>query len=115
MTRLLGALVLILVIAGCGKSGKEKAAEDFVDSVNNSPKCSEVWVVGGTIPDDYEGCTDGAGALDPAFSYDCADGSTMFVHGDTPTEFWTIDGKVTTGSAADFSAAFFGKAGCKPT
>jgi hypothetical protein len=45
-----GAFVLLLSITGCGTPA--------ADSV---PVCSQVWVVGQTLPKDYEGC-DGSGA-----------------------------------------------------
>ncbi|MFW6774700.1 hypothetical protein ACOACO_10480 [Nocardioides sp. CPCC 205120] len=53
--------------AGSGASGAPADA----------PACAEVWVVGGSIPADYEGCLDEEGTLEVAETTECTDGRQL--------------------------------------
>ena len=44
MRREVGALLLLISVTACGTPSAD------------GPKCSEVWVVGHTLPKNYEGC-----------------------------------------------------------
>lgn len=46
-----GATVAVGLVACRGDGSKEVSIEDL-------PKCSDVWVAGKTLPADYEGCTE---------------------------------------------------------
>ena len=44
------------------------------ESADALPACSEVWVVGETLPTDYEGCRT-KGGIDQGAHYACTDGN----------------------------------------
>jgi hypothetical protein len=54
MKNFLLAAVLVGSLAACGDDKPEPIFDRTV-----SPSCSDVWVVGQTLPKDYEGCMDG--------------------------------------------------------
>lgn len=81
------AALLALTLAACGDdSGSPKSVGD---DEALAPKCSDVWVAGETLPEDYEGCMDGD-TLEAAASFNCEDGSSLFQYAD---DFWAFGGK----------------------
>ena len=81
-------IVLMFALSACGGGGDAKNSSDAKSSaggdaktVSDLTKCSDVWVVGKTLPADYEeGCVEGDTQLDTA-STPCADGKTsLFIH-----------------------------------
>jgi hypothetical protein len=71
----------LLMLAGC---------RDAAISRTGLPFCSDVWVVGHTVPADYQGCDDGGGRSTPR-RIDCVNGTIMFLQYD---DMWTVAGKV---------------------
>lgn len=63
----------LIALAGCGGSGTAKAD----DAGSGTPKCSDVWVDGATLPKDYDGCMSGSDMLEASVTSDCADGSQL--------------------------------------
>lgn len=99
------ALVIfsLLLVAGCGDNGSDPntgpsaaptgvvpsasatgtPGSEFLtpvpkESAEALPKCSELWVVGQTLPADYEGCRT-EGGIDQGARYPCTDGNGELV------------------------------------
>lgn len=82
------AALLALTLAACGDdSDSPKSGGDNDEAL--APKCSDVWVAGETLPEDYEGCMDGD-TLEAAASFNCGDGSSLFQYAD---DFWAFGGQ----------------------
>jgi len=78
----LAAVVLSASLTGCGgESEKEKILSRY-------PTCSDVWVVGKSLPADYEGCARG-GKIKAASTLICKDGTEISTLDD---RFWSVDG-----------------------
>ena len=94
------ALTLLLCACGGGEDAKNpsNAIEETIKQADEWPPCDEVWVVGSTLPKDYEGCTSDDGSIVPiVIAYECADGTTLtFV--DEPAAFARIGGEIKVGS-----------------
>ena len=77
----LAAFALPLLLVGCGgddeSSEPDNALEGLEQMADDAPACSDVWVAGQTLPDDYEGCTDETGMLYVATAGQCKDGSML--------------------------------------
>lgn len=112
MKTTLGALAIILAssLSACG--GDDKSDTDAQAELEDTyPLCSEVWVVGNEIDDDYEGCLlDDKDTIQAGVSIDCEDGSKFFTH-EEGGNFWTEDGVVATGDEDAYSAAY---SACQP-
>lgn len=83
-------LASLLIFTACGDGDASGT------STSGTPECSEVWVAGQTLPENYEGCTNGD-EIEAAFSYDCEDGTSLFANDDfwvrTPGEIVAMDGE----------------------
>jgi hypothetical protein len=78
-------LALGLLAGGCGSddgttsSGAEEtesSAPTDESTVPAAPACDEIWVVGGTIPANYQGCNDGADFV-PRDGVGCSSGQWL--------------------------------------
>lgn len=90
MTALLLALT---ALTSCG-------GDDSGTEVAEAPVCSEQWVEGNTLPDDYSGCqeSEGSGKI-AATGHQCEDGTTLISHEES---FWAFTGgEVQAGSNTD--------------
>lgn len=67
---------LALLVSACG-NGDEPSPEAGIDPGETTPACSDVWVDGETLPEDYEGCLENADLIAAAVFSDCADGSQL--------------------------------------
>jgi hypothetical protein len=85
------APLLALTVAACGGGGEDA---ESAGTSGVMPDCSDVWVDGETLPEDYEGCTDGD-TIAAAVTIECDSGIGTFVTyddrfhallGDTVTE-----------------------------
>ena len=51
------AAVLVVTLAGCGGGDDSDAGQpEASGAVETLPSCDETWVVGETLPADYDGC-----------------------------------------------------------
>lgn len=69
-------LILVLAFAGCSDSddgGGDGGSKDEA----GTPACSEVWVIGETLPENYEGCMEGNN-LTAVTGYECKDGGSLY-------------------------------------
>lgn len=89
MTRLVATVLLALSLTACGGGNDDKADSDPTTSApvsdapesSGTPTCSDVWVVGETLPEDYEGCEEGD-TLFASVTQDCKDGSVFTSYDD---------------------------------
>lgn len=63
----------------------------------DKPSCSEVWVVGKTLPSKYRGCESEEGVTQPSMAHGCTDGSTI----DAYEKFWAFHGGTVRKAIAD--------------
>lgn len=102
-------LFLAVALVGCG--GGDDETKDLTKAVESAaeewPNCSDIWVVGETLPEDYEGCIGKSGDLVPPVVYDCKDGSKL-TYVDEPAAFARLGTKVQPGDnqTEEFSAEF---------
>jgi hypothetical protein len=75
---------LTLVLTGCGGSsdagGTKKSAEAPAEArkaANGKFACKDIWVIGKSLPKDYEGCNRADGSVADAVFYDCKDGGKL--------------------------------------
>ncbi len=52
------------------------------------PACSEIWVVGETLPAGYQACVEGGSEIEPESRY-CESGQRLLTHED---RFWAVQG-----------------------
>lgn len=57
-----------------GTPGSEFSSPGMDKNADALPECSEVWVVGKTLPKDYAGCKLPEGGIDRGADYACTDG-----------------------------------------
>jgi hypothetical protein len=57
-------LALTFSVTACG------AGSDTASPLGDTPKCSDIWVEGNTVPENYEGCENGD-TIEAVFEYDC--------------------------------------------
>lgn len=91
-------LISLVFAAGCGgnsdptsgptgaqnSAATEQPGSEFLtpvpkESAEALPECSEVWVVGKTLPADYAGCRIAEGGIDQGAKYACTDGKGELV------------------------------------
>lgn len=96
---LIVAAVAVLALSGCGDDDKDDDAGDITSGV---PACSDVWVAGETLPEDYEGCTREDGDLEAAVTLPCTDGTELAGYED---RFWALlGGEIKDAGAPDATA-----------
>lgn len=119
-TTLLGlAAVLALSLTACSSDDSDESADgdssagsSAADLQSGVPDCADVWVDGGSLPEDYEGCRDGD-TIVASFTWDCEDGrtftSSMPGYGFLGGELWiTPDGLDEPDvESAEYTAAFW--------
>lgn len=72
-TRIAALAIAPLFLAGCGGGDSEGDKDSAAPAANGGmPACSEVWVEGETLPENYEGCDEGDAVSAPAIS-ECGD------------------------------------------
>jgi len=59
--------------------GSEFMPPDADKAAESLPKCSDIWVEGKTLPEDYEGCQNTGGGLDRGANYACTDGKADLI------------------------------------
>lgn len=78
------SLVLVLSVAlltaGCAQAGGQH--RDTVTATSSLPACDELWTDGGTLPEDYRGCTDEGGEVTAPVTLNCADGDVLVTYDD---------------------------------
>lgn len=78
MRRLATVLVALpFLLVGCG-GDDDGDAGSYADAVADLPDCSDVWVDGEKLPDDYEGCIDDDTVIASTAS-ECASGDADLV------------------------------------
>ena len=130
--RFVPVIFSLLLVAGCGDNGSEPKSEpnsgptgvvpsskatgtpgsEFLtpvpkESAEALPKCSEVWVVGETLPKDYEGCRT-VGGIDHGAHYACTDSGGDLI-GHNEQFFARIGGQIKAygEDEADFSRELY--------
>ncbi len=84
MKPLLGTLALLLV-AACGSETEAPAADPTASDDGGatvSSACTDVWIAGQELPDEYEGCTRPDGDLEAAVTYECTNGGELVGYDD---------------------------------
>jgi hypothetical protein len=91
MTRgLILAAVAALALSGCGGDEDSGGSDDSgADVTSGTPTCSDVWVAGQTLPEDYDGCERDDGNLEAAVVQECTDGSEFTGFDD---RYWAVLG-----------------------
>jgi len=93
----------LLALAACGadENNVTEGASGDTTAVP-PPSCSEIWVAGQTLPEDYDGCVDEDGVLAPVEPEECSDGSLAVTHADRYRAVLggTIEESAGTGTAA---------------
>ena len=138
--RLAFVILSLILVAGCGGStetdptspdgaasganggtpgaatptpGDEFLPPNAEESAAALPPCSDVWAVGKTLPEDYEGCQTADGGLDKGAVYACTDGKGDLV-GQDEQFFARVGGPIQANGDDDeaFSQELFEV--CKP-
>lgn len=87
LTAVTAALALAATLSGCGTADAEPPLSETL------PACEDVWVAGGSIPDDYAGCRDDEGVLKVSEIKDCtANDERLTTYGEQ--YFGLLGGKV---------------------
>ena len=73
-------LSVALLAAGCAQAGRPD--RDTAAATSTLPACAELWTDGGTLPEDYRGCTDEGGEVTAPVSLSCADGDVLVTYDD---------------------------------
>lgn len=92
-----------LALTACSGSDDSEDSEDFADW-EDVPACSDVWIVGETLPDPYEGCMDGDSLVAAVF-FTCDDPANNYTSYEDALHA-QAGGEITdrAGAAADFYA-----------
>ena len=97
------SLVLVLSVAllsaGCAQAGGEGRGAGAATST--LPACAELWTDGGTLPEDYRGCTDENDEVTAPVTLTCADGDVLVTYDD---RFFAAPGGEITEVAVDSAA-----------
>jgi hypothetical protein len=94
------AALLAISLAACGGGDEDHTrhiAAVAASPFENWPKCSDVWRVGDTLPAEFEGCLNDAGAAVPLFEWSCDDGMVL-VYVDEPPAFARLGGEIKAGN-----------------
>lgn len=87
------AAVPLLLLSGCGAGGSDDAgaggSSDGTasggDSSTDTPKCTDIWKVGTTLPADFTGCMEDSTTLLDSSYTPCKDGKTKMFIDQSPT------------------------------
>jgi len=109
------ALTAVLLLSSCGGDREDAdsppptaSAPASDEASGGVPSRGNVWVQGGKLPDDYEGCMNGD-ALETLVTHDCEDGRRLASYDD---KFWAFLGEEIhyaeggTSTDPDYSEAF---------
>lgn len=105
----LAAIALALLATGCSSSDDTDAADNGSGAETGSsvPACSDVWVNGQTLPEDYEGCMNGDDSMEAAVILECDSGIGSFAA--YQDEFFALLGGEITEAPSDsdeYAAAY---------
>lgn len=75
------AAALVLLSACTSHTGNGASPTTLSNSSPSLPQCSEIWVVGQTLPTDYDGCSKDA-TTEAAVTASCTDGDTFTTYED---------------------------------
>ena len=105
------AMVVVGLVLGSLAACGGGSSDPLTQTREDSPKCADVWVVGKTLPKDFENCIGSDGAIVLGAYYDCADGSQLTMN-DEPKGLAVLGQKIQKYTDATWSAAFDK---CKPS
>lgn len=71
-TLLVTGVALAALLSGCGAADAPTPASDSL------PACDDIWVAGGTIPEDYAGCKDADDVLQVSDVQECTKNDQRF-------------------------------------
>lgn len=105
----LAAIALALLATGCSSSDETDAADNGSDTEASSsvPACSDIWVDGQTLPEDYDGCENDGGSIEAAATIECDSGIGTFAT--YQDEFFALLGGEITEAPSDsdeYAAAY---------
>ena len=108
------AAMLLAMSAACGDdepaeegtgTANESTTEETTDggeggeeSQGGYPPCSDVWIDGETLPEDYGGCDQEDGSIAGSSWQDCADGSRLYTH---DSQFFTLADRTIVDAGGD--------------
>ncbi|WP_203336834.1 hypothetical protein [Nocardioides limicola] len=76
------AAVAALAVSGCGSGSEPGAADPEPERPGEAaPDCAALWVDGGTLPEEYDGCV-ADGVLVEADGFPCEFGIPLFTYAD---------------------------------
>ena len=91
MRTTIAVVVLMVSLVACSSDEDDNGGNDLL---GNYPSCSDTWVDGETLPEDYEGCDEGDTII-AGVSYECQDGSRIFTYEPEGSGFYTLaDGTI---------------------
>lgn len=97
-----------MTAAGCSSDdsgGEPESGGEAAES--GTPVCSDVWVDGGTLPEDYAGCENADGSIEAAATIKCDSGIGAFTT--YQDEFFALlGGEITEApsTSEEYSAAY---------
>ena len=107
MRPIIATLLSLIVLAACGGQENKPTDEvrETIDAIQDEtaewPKCSDVWIEGKKLPDDYEGCVRTVGddeVAEAGVKIPCPTGGDLFTYEPPGGGFFTgKDGRIIDG------------------